>query len=111
MNIFEFARQNLSIFIVFLLTACGSSASKSPQFLPGSILVVTGKYLDEKGKEFSDQQLLFQNLRKFGYIDETGVAVESFGRLLAFPFFGFYDVIFNTDSLTVDRNKYLQSPN
>jgi hypothetical protein len=111
MKTIDFLKACIGLVTVFHLIACGSSSSKSPQFLPGSVLTVTGKYLDEAGNGFSDQQLLFQNLRKFGYIDETGVAIESFARLLAFPFFAFYDVIFEGDSLSVDRSKYLQSPN
>jgi hypothetical protein len=111
MKTFHFKELCLSVFLAPYLMGCGSSTSKSPKFLPGSVLTVSGKYLDESGKAFSDQQLVFQNLRKFAYIDETGVAIESYARLLTFPFFSFYYIVFDGDPLTVNRDKYLQKPN
>ena len=101
----------LRFWLVYLgLLGCGSP-SKTPYFPPGSTIEVSGTYLDSSGQPISDRKLSFQNLRKFAYVDETSVEVETFFRLLAYPFFGFYDLLFGIDPFKVDRSKYEQRPN
>jgi hypothetical protein len=101
-----------------LLGACGKSDSDSPDFAPGTVLKISGKYLDENGEPFSDRAVMFRNTREFAYIDESSVALESalrtFGSMVmyaAFPFFFFYDNIFGQDPTKVDRSKYEEKAN
>ncbi len=101
-----------------LLGACGKSDSDSPNFAPGTVLKISGKYLDESGEPFSDRAVMFRNTREFAYIDESSVELESalrtFGTMVmyaAFPFFFFYDNVFGRDPTKVDRSKYEEKAN
>lgn len=70
----------------------------SPQFKPGTIVSVFGKFVDETGSPLADKHIHLQNLREFAYIDygspdPAKITRNYFGiffNALFFPFFPKY---------------------
>lgn len=107
---------NLSALCALVLAGgCGSSASKSPEFLPGTSLTVTGRFVDDDGKPLVGKQISFRNLRAFGYVDFRKAEADAVGRAIAwwsaFPFFVAYDALYGRDPLEVDAEAYKVRPN
>lgn len=90
-----------------ILGGCGGQ-SKSPEFLPDTVLSIEGVYLNDQGEPLAGQFIQLRNYRFFSYIDYTEAAIDVvqsvmvFFLNLAFPFYP----IFHNDEVKVEKAGY-----